>query len=145
MEPRNRCQGINYASLCCLAGRYDNPILPRFLAPIDCLTIPAPAALIACLKSLSKTVHIRHQPLNNRQGTIKWYQAATTLKHWKRIIRRPYSSWTGSFADIRRGVVVLLYFIRNSHQPSGIHQSVSYQSLFDPGKIGLWFLYQYSK
>jgi hypothetical protein len=24
-----------------LAGRYDNPIRPRFLAPIDCLKIPA--------------------------------------------------------------------------------------------------------
>ncbi len=41
MEPRNRFQGMNSASLCSLAGRYDNPILPRFLAPIDCLKIPA--------------------------------------------------------------------------------------------------------
>jgi hypothetical protein len=24
-----------------VAGRYDNPIPPRFLAPIDCLKIPA--------------------------------------------------------------------------------------------------------
>ncbi len=31
-----------------LAGRYDNPIPHRFLAPIDCLKIPAPAA---CLPS----------------------------------------------------------------------------------------------
>jgi hypothetical protein len=28
-------------SLCSLAGRYDNPIPPRFLAPIDCLKTPA--------------------------------------------------------------------------------------------------------
>jgi hypothetical protein len=41
MEPRNRFQGMNSASLCSLAGRYDNPIPPRFLAPIDCLKIPA--------------------------------------------------------------------------------------------------------
>ncbi len=41
MEPRNRFQGINSASLCSLAGRYDNPIPTRFLAPIDCLKIPA--------------------------------------------------------------------------------------------------------
>ncbi len=34
--PRN-----NSASLCSLAGRYDNPIPPRFLAPIDTLKIPA--------------------------------------------------------------------------------------------------------
>jgi hypothetical protein len=36
-EPRNRSHGINSASLCILAGRYDNPIPTRFLAPIDCL------------------------------------------------------------------------------------------------------------
>ncbi len=29
------------ASLCGLAGRYDNPIPTLFLAPIDCLKIPA--------------------------------------------------------------------------------------------------------
>ncbi len=40
MESRNRFQGMNSASLCSLAGRYDNPITPRFLAPIDRLKIP---------------------------------------------------------------------------------------------------------
>ncbi len=28
---------MNSASLCSLAGRYDNPIPTRFLAPVDCL------------------------------------------------------------------------------------------------------------
>jgi hypothetical protein len=32
---------MNSATLCSLAGRYDNPIPPRFLAPIDFLKIPA--------------------------------------------------------------------------------------------------------
>ncbi len=41
MEPRNRFQGMNSASLCRLADRYDNPIPTLFLAPIDCLKIPA--------------------------------------------------------------------------------------------------------
>ncbi len=41
MGPRNLFQGMNSASLCSLAGRYDNPIPNRFLAPIDCLKIPA--------------------------------------------------------------------------------------------------------
>jgi hypothetical protein len=41
METRNRCPGINSASLCSLAGRYDNPIPTRCLAPIDFLKIPA--------------------------------------------------------------------------------------------------------
>ncbi len=38
---RNRFQGIDSASLCSLAGQYDNPIPTRFLAPIDCYKIPA--------------------------------------------------------------------------------------------------------
>ncbi len=32
---------MNSASLCSLAGRYDNPIPPRFLDPIGFLKIPA--------------------------------------------------------------------------------------------------------
>ncbi len=40
MGPRNRFQGMISASLCSLAGRYDNPLPPRFLAPIDSLKIP---------------------------------------------------------------------------------------------------------
>jgi hypothetical protein len=32
---------MNSASRCSLAGRYDNPISPRFLAPRDFLKIPA--------------------------------------------------------------------------------------------------------
>jgi hypothetical protein len=42
MEPKNLFQGMNSASLCSLAGRYDDSIPPRFLAPIDSLKIPAP-------------------------------------------------------------------------------------------------------
>ncbi len=40
-EPRNWFQGVDSASLCSLAVRYDNPITTRFLAPIDCSKIPA--------------------------------------------------------------------------------------------------------
>jgi hypothetical protein len=40
-EPKNWFQEINYASLCSLAGRYDNSIPTRFLAPLDCSKIPA--------------------------------------------------------------------------------------------------------
>ncbi len=45
MGPGNRFQGMNFASQCSLAGRYDNPIPPRFLAPKDCLRIQA---LLSC-------------------------------------------------------------------------------------------------
>jgi hypothetical protein len=41
MGPRKRFQGIDSASLCSLAGRYDNTIPTRFLAPIDYTKIPA--------------------------------------------------------------------------------------------------------
>jgi hypothetical protein len=40
-EPKNQFQGTNSASLWNLVGRYDNLIPTRFLAPIDCLKIPA--------------------------------------------------------------------------------------------------------
>ncbi len=40
-EPRNRRKGNDSASLCSLAGRYDNPVPTRFLAPVDCSKIPA--------------------------------------------------------------------------------------------------------
>ncbi len=41
MGPRNRFQGMNSASLCSLAGRYDNPNPTRSLSPIGRLKIPA--------------------------------------------------------------------------------------------------------
>ncbi len=40
-EPKNRFQGTNSARLCSLADRCHNPFPTRFLAPIDCLKIPA--------------------------------------------------------------------------------------------------------
>ncbi len=42
MEPRNRFRGMDSASLCSMAGRYDNPLPPWCLAPIDSIKIPAP-------------------------------------------------------------------------------------------------------
>jgi hypothetical protein len=52
MEPRNRFQGMNFASLCSLAGRYDNPIPPWFLVPIDSLKIPALCSLMVSRMAL---------------------------------------------------------------------------------------------
>ncbi len=46
MVPRNWLQGINSASPCSLAGRYDNPIPPRFLAPTDFLKFPAQGSVL---------------------------------------------------------------------------------------------------
>ncbi len=43
---QDQFQGINTASLCSLAARFDNPIPTRFLATIDCLKIPALQAFL---------------------------------------------------------------------------------------------------
>ncbi len=45
MGPRNWFQGINSSSLWSPAGRYHNPVPTQFLAPIDCLKIPAQVSL----------------------------------------------------------------------------------------------------
>ncbi len=75
-EPRNWFQGMNSASLCNLAGRYNNPIPPRFVAPIDFLKIPALAcrydnlipsyflAPIDCLKIPAQIPDTLSQPSN---------------------------------------------------------------------------------
>ncbi len=46
-SPGIESKGNDSASLCSLAGRYDNPIPTQFLAPIDCSKIPALALLPA--------------------------------------------------------------------------------------------------
>jgi hypothetical protein len=43
-EARSQFKGIDSASLCSLADRYDNPFPTRFLAPLDCSKISALAA-----------------------------------------------------------------------------------------------------
>ncbi len=63
MEPRNRFQGINSANLCSLAGRYDNPIPPRFLAPIDSLKIPALCYTVYCVTWVGQWLESNSMPL----------------------------------------------------------------------------------
>jgi hypothetical protein len=68
-EPKNRFQVANSARLCGLAGRLDYPIPTRFLAPIDCLKIPAlpdPAAHTLQSKTTENLVHVN--PLNLEKG-----------------------------------------------------------------------------
>jgi hypothetical protein len=76
MEPRNRFQGINSASLCSLAGRYFNPIPTRFLAPIDCLKIPAQIYEILSLfpfKDINKRVIGEMHPFQFKQQAGKYF------------------------------------------------------------------------
>ncbi len=50
---------IDTASLCSLAGLYDNPIPTRFLAPSDCTKIPALVNSHKWLNALQKNVQNR--------------------------------------------------------------------------------------
>jgi hypothetical protein len=52
MGPRNWFLGMNSASLCSLAGRYENPIPPQCLAPKDFLKIPALLAYCSTFASM---------------------------------------------------------------------------------------------
>jgi hypothetical protein len=65
MEPRNRFQGMNSASLCSLAGRYDNPFPTRLLVPLDCLKIPA--LVTGYLNIVADVVGIHHGRMAHHQ------------------------------------------------------------------------------
>ncbi len=55
---------MNSASLCSLAGQYDYPIPPRFLAPIDSLKIPALTSFTCVFEPiLSKSVYSVYSPV----------------------------------------------------------------------------------
>jgi hypothetical protein len=64
---------MNSASLCSLAGRYENPIPPRCLAPIDFLKIPA---------LLNQTHSLRSKPLGkaNQNEALLWKIAVLGMK-----------------------------------------------------------------
>jgi hypothetical protein len=65
MGPRNRFQGMNSASLCSLAGRYDNPLPLRFLAPIDSLKITALTG--GCDNTICRTCTLGYKGISNRR------------------------------------------------------------------------------
>ncbi len=81
-EPKNRFQGINYASLCSLAGRYENLIPTRFLAPIDCLKISALAWIKVIMINVFRTL--------DKKPATHWMQ----LIFWQKIIINNKKFWT---------------------------------------------------
>ncbi len=91
---------MNFASLCSLAGRYENPIPPRCLAPIDFLKIPAQfaSALWAALCSL---LNISHSP------TTAYRPQAKGLVE----LRPSYSVHMSRAAQICPGVLISLLFL----------------------------------
>jgi hypothetical protein len=76
MEPRNWFQRINSANLCSLADRYDNPIPTRFLAPTDCLKVPA-----LFMTGTSPIVNCRVF-LHKRENIIFIYHILTDRQRW---------------------------------------------------------------
>jgi hypothetical protein len=71
---------MNSASLCSLAGRDDNPIPPRFLAPIDFLKIPAQLSK----KSTLQFVQIGDR-LTYNNIYVKQYRSAVGSADWLRL------------------------------------------------------------
>jgi hypothetical protein len=67
---------MNSASLCSLAGQYNNPIPPQFLAPIDCLKIPAQATYVGGIDSMElipvPLKHLQRQTLANHGVEMGW-------------------------------------------------------------------------
>jgi hypothetical protein len=68
-EPKNRFQGTNFARPCSLAGRYDHLIPTRFLAPIDCLKIPAQVCCGSQIDSRNCYLVTMHYKLHHEYGT----------------------------------------------------------------------------
>jgi hypothetical protein len=77
-EPRNRFQDINSASLCCLAGQYDNPI---------CLTgPPLQATKVGGIDSLESIAGL----LESLQ--IRALDRLATPQPWKKLENKELSS-----------------------------------------------------
>ncbi len=98
MELRNRFHGIDSASQCCLAGRYDNPIPTRFLAPMAYSKIPAldtsgAGSTIIVTSSRKDFVFILCKIANfNSLDTVPW---------------TPSSEWSSNcFLQLRQGQLV---------------------------------------
>jgi hypothetical protein len=85
-EPRNRIQRSNSTSLCCMAGRYDNPIPTRFLASIDCSKIPVLATDLYLLLIPSQVYRPASKFLINVCVTIEFVllsrERIGSLEYW---------------------------------------------------------------
>ena len=69
---------MNSASLCSLAGRYDNLIPTRSLVPIDCLKIPALATLASGIGSLESIPRL-HNVKNEDEDDFFWIEEKKTI------------------------------------------------------------------
>jgi hypothetical protein len=102
-----RSPGIDYsASLCSLAGRYDNPIPTRFLASIDCTKIPALVNSHKWMNALLKMYRIGRELTwmhwstyltCNKRPTIDLVKGWDAMKSlWMHSIPPSHPPWSGS-------------------------------------------------
>ncbi len=128
MEPRNRFQGMNSASLCFLAaaGEYDNPIPTRFLAHIDCLKIPALGASVRIWKPMCEmpedaTVWVLSCVTWEEQGYIQW------IYRWKQ------KDFLSSFQHLTtKSQIQILYIPLNMSRVGGSSIKDNGKSFFLP-------------
>ncbi len=81
MEPRNRCQGINSASLCSLAGRYDSYSVPsphRFFKNSSSGGIGSLESILVLLKN-SKFWALKAGTIRVQQGFENFSELITVL------------------------------------------------------------------
>ncbi len=116
MGPRNRFQGMNSASPCSLAGRYDIPLPPRFLAPIEFLKIPAlprirlkKPAILACWIE-RQNLDQEDISLSSRRTNWKWkdFLGSGVRSFYTGI--REMSCGRSRFQRQQRSVVFFAYF-----------------------------------
>ncbi len=86
---KNRFQGVNSARLCSLAGRYDNPIPTRFLAPIDCLKIAA----LGCNSGENSLEFIIESELTIALFSMSCYSMCISMCLRQRICWRHETRW----------------------------------------------------
>ncbi len=108
MGPRHWFQGMNSASLCSLAGRYENPIPPRCLAPIDFLKIPA----------------LQFEPQRRHSTQLLYYYYASFT------IGDPDVIWTRSIASYLRSFCIYAAFAS-----SVSHATSSTPSFLPPSRL----------
>jgi hypothetical protein len=86
MGPGNWCQGMNSASLCSLAGWYENPIPPRCLVPIDFLKIPALSFIL--LRLSYTTFQIPTEQRVSERSIVYVVFVVIKIKGWQNYLEK---------------------------------------------------------
>jgi hypothetical protein len=120
----NRFQGSNSASLCSLAGRCDNPIPIRFLAPIDCSKIPALVIKPVCRDSFE----IYHCLLLISFGKSRFKSS----HHWRSaVLSKVTNDFLGAFEHLEEPLTTIrtLAFVVFIHLEISVYAVQSVQGV----------------